>query len=103
VAAGTRRDSSSAWFLLVLPIFRVRINAQTGIGEVAMDDIFGLFRYDDKGIHFREVVADVEEAKRRAQELATAEGFEFFVFSYKECREIARFFPIREKPQKPKT
>ena len=42
---------------------------------------------------WRDVFPDLETAKVRAQRLATEEGLEFFVFSFREAREIARFFP----------
>ncbi|HEV2498361.1 MAG TPA: hypothetical protein VGY31_02125 [Terriglobia bacterium] len=60
---------------------------------------FALFVKDDKGTLWRGFFNDLDEAKRKAQELADLEGFEFFVYDFKTASEIARFFPRKPKPR----
>ncbi|MGD0227414.1 MAG: hypothetical protein ABSF71_34270 [Terriglobia bacterium] len=43
--------------------------------------------------------ADLDEAKRKAQQLADEERQEFFVCRFEDYSEIARVFPSRMKPQ----
>ena len=59
---------------------------------------FALFVHEEKGPFWRGFYSDLEEAKRRAQELANEEGFEFFIFRFKDKSEIARFFPAKHSP-----
>ena len=54
---------------------------------------FVIFAQNDKGPLRRAAAPDLEEAKRLAQQLADEEGIEFFVFSFRTAREIARFVP----------
>ncbi len=58
------------------------------------EHLFGLFIQDEEGPLLRDFYTDLDEAKRKAQELATNEGFEFFVFDFKDSSEIARFLPV---------
>ena len=60
---------------------------------MSKDDEFAVFAEDEKGPTWRQVFPDLESAKARAQELATQEGLEFFVFNFRDHREVARFFP----------
>ena len=57
------------------------------------DHQFGLFIQDDKGPLYRGFYTDLEDAKRKAQELADKEGYEFFIYNFKGFIEIARFYP----------
>lgn len=61
---------------------------------------FALFVQDSQGTLWREYFNDLDEAKRKAQELADLEGFEFFIYDFKTASEIARFFPRQPKPRK---
>jgi hypothetical protein len=54
---------------------------------------FAVFAEDGKGPMWRHAFSELEPAKAKAKELADQEGLEFFVFSCKDCSEIARFFP----------
>lgn len=56
-------------------------------------DEFAVFAQDEKGPMWRAAAARLEEAKRLAQQLADREGIEFFVFSFRTAREVARFLP----------
>jgi hypothetical protein len=69
------RDFSA--FPVQLPNF----NNSPATGGLLMSHPFALFIEDHKGPLFRECCDDLEEAKRKAQELADREGFPFFVFS----------------------
>lgn len=60
---------------------------------------FGLFVQDDQGTLWRGFFNDLDEAKRKAQELADLEGFEFFIYDFKTASEITRFFPRKPKPR----
>ncbi len=65
-------------------------------------DDFGLFVQDEDVPLWRACFTDLGAAKIRAQELANEEGFEFFVFNFRDRSEVARFFPVksmRERPQ----
>jgi hypothetical protein len=57
---------------------------------------YRVFRLDATGPLYRAAFDDLEEATRKAQEFATAEGFEFFVVSITDHREVGRYFPVRE-------
>ena len=61
------------------------------------DDQFSVYAKEERGPVWRGVYSELERAKFRAQELATQEGVEFFVFSLNDSSEVARFFP---KPAK---
>lgn len=52
---------------------------------------FGLFIQGDKGPLYWGFFDDLEAAKKAAQEGADKEGLEFFVFSFKDFTEVARF------------
>lgn len=69
---------------------------------MASEDQFGLFSQDEHGPLWRGFFNDLDEAKRKAQELADLEGLEFFIYNLKSLSEIARFFPSRHKPDVPK-
>jgi len=60
---------------------------------------FGLFLQDERGEHLEEFFDDLELAVRKAQELAISEGSEYFVFSFRQYREIGRFLPPPSRPQ----
>lgn len=60
-----------------------------------MDEQFGVFLRDERGLIWRCAVRELAEAKRRAQEVAANEGSECLVFSLETNREIARFQPLR--------
>jgi hypothetical protein len=45
----------------------------------------------------RGIFSDLDAAKRKTQELANEEGFEFFIYNLKDGSEIARFFSARSK------
>jgi hypothetical protein len=62
------------------------------------DRPLALFLEDDKGTVLRGYCSDVEEARRRAQELADREGYPFLVFRFPTCRQIARFKPRAHRP-----
>jgi hypothetical protein len=64
-----------------------------------MEEEFDLFLRDDKGPIFRGVVHGLEAAKRKAQEIANAEGFECFVFSLKDFRQVEILLPATKKPR----
>ena len=59
------------------------------------DNKFGLFEDDGKGPLWRGFFAGLDEAKRRAQQLADEKGHEFFVFCLTQYSEVARSFPSR--------
>jgi hypothetical protein len=61
------------------------------------DGEFAVFAQGDKGPEWRAFFGDLESAKKKAQELASTEGLELFVFSLKDASEVARFFP-KPKP-----
>ncbi|MGH7870332.1 MAG: hypothetical protein ACREP9_22480 [Candidatus Dormibacteraceae bacterium] len=65
---------------------------------MSREDQFGLFSQDEKGPLWRGFFNDLDEAKRKAQELADVEGFEFFIYNLRSLSEIARFFRSRPKP-----
>jgi hypothetical protein len=56
-------------------------------------DPFALFLEDRNGPLWRQNCRDLEEAKRKGQELADSEGLPCFIFSYHDCRELSRFEP----------
>jgi len=56
---------------------------------------FGLFVENEEGPLWRGFYADLDEAKRTAQNLANEEGLEFFIFSLKDFTEVARAFPVQ--------
>lgn len=58
---------------------------------------FALFVEDQYGPLFRQSMDDLEEAARRAQQLADEEGFPFFVFSFADARRLGRFEPRSAK------
>jgi len=60
-----------------------------------MKEAFALFRDDKQGPLWREFFDDLEDARRRGQQLAVAEGAEYFVFSLETNAEVARFLPRR--------
>lgn len=60
---------------------------------MSADHPFALFADDENGPVFRHYCDDVEEARRRAQELAEREGCTFLVFSFKDRRQVGRFKP----------
>ena len=66
---------------------------------MAYDLQFGLYQADDGGTLWRRSFADLDEAKRKAQQFADAERQEFFVRRFEDHSEIARVFPSRIKPQ----
>jgi hypothetical protein len=57
------------------------------------DNKFALFEDDGKGPLWREFFANLDEAKRRAQQLADDKGHECFVFCLTKYSEVARSFP----------
>ena len=67
---------------------------------MSKDDEFAVFAEDQKGPMWRQDLPDLESAKAKAQELAIQEGLEFFVFSFKDGSQVARFFP-RSKVRTP--
>lgn len=69
---------------------------------MAREDQFALFSQDEKGPLWRGFFNNLDEAKRKAQELADLEGIEFFVYNLKSAIEVARFFPSRREPGAPK-
>lgn len=54
---------------------------------------FGVFKLLKSWPLYRDFFAGVEQARRRAQEVADAEGWEYLVVNFKEHREVARFYP----------
>ncbi len=60
---------------------------------------FALFVQNRNGAIWREYADDLAEAGRRAQELATREGVESFVYSFKDFREKGRYLPLPSKTQ----
>ena len=65
-----------------------------------------MFKREERGPRFRGSYALFAAAERLARESAIAEGCEFFVFSFKEYRELASFFPdgsSRFSPPEPLT
>lgn len=62
-------------------------------GIAVAEDEFAVFSQDERGPMWREFFPDPESAKAKAQELATEEGLECFVFSLRNSSEVARFFP----------
>ena len=63
-----------------------------------LDHSFAVFAEGEEGPQWRLFACDLETAKRKAQQLATEEGMEFFVFSIGDASEVARLFPKREVP-----
>lgn len=59
---------------------------------------FAVFADTDKGPMWRQFFPDLKCAKTKAQELAIEEGVEFFVFSFMDNSEVARFFPRPKTP-----
>lgn len=57
------------------------------------DGEFAVFAQGDNGPEWRAFFGDLEAAKKKAQELASREGLELFVFSVKDASEVARLFP----------
>jgi hypothetical protein len=57
---------------------------------------FGVFSRGDRGLTWRESAHDLDAARSRAQQLATEEEKEFFVFSFRDATEVARFCPKSE-------
>ena len=57
------------------------------------DRAFAVFAQGDSGPEWRAFFGDLDAAKRKAQELASKEGLELFVLSFKDASEVARFFP----------
>ena len=60
---------------------------------------FGLFQSDVDGPLWRGCFGDLDEANRQAQKFADNEGLEFFVYSFRDLIEVARFFPSAHTPQ----
>jgi hypothetical protein len=60
---------------------------------------FGIFA--EHGPLWRAFVADLEEAKMKAQQIAIDDGEEVFIFSFKDASEVAHFFP-KPKPKQRK-
>jgi hypothetical protein len=60
---------------------------------MSLEEEFAIFAQDEKGPMWREALPDLDTAKVKAKRLAMDEGVEFFVFSFKDAREVARFFP----------
>jgi hypothetical protein len=58
---------------------------------------FGLFLQDGKGPLWRESFADLDEARRKAEEVARTEGLECFVYNLKTYTEVVRFSPRSQK------
>jgi hypothetical protein len=63
---------------------------------VLQDQNFAVFAQDERGPLWREGFHDAETAKTKAKQLAFNEGLEFFVFSFINYSEVARFFPQRK-------
>lgn len=61
------------------------------------DHQFAVFAKMERGPLWSGFFTDLEAAKKSADKLARKEGFEFFVFSFKDFSEVARYFPIRPK------
>ena len=61
------------------------------------EEEFAILAQEEKGPMWREDLTDLGKAKVKAQRLALDEGIEFFVFSFKDAKEVARFFPKLEK------
>lgn len=58
-----------------------------------MREKFGLFVTDGSGPVWRCGLNDLDEAKRKAKEIAETEGIECFVHSLEEGYEVERFQP----------
>ncbi len=56
---------------------------------------FGLYQDDAGGFVWRASFADLDEAKRNAQNLADAERQEFFICRFEDYSEVARLFPSK--------
>ncbi len=52
---------------------------------------FGVFIRDGRGVLWRYFCDDLEEAERRAKEIATTEGVESIVFNLRNFLEVATF------------
>jgi hypothetical protein len=61
------------------------------------DKPIALFLEDEKGPLFQEFCADLEQARRKAQELANRQGLPVIIFSFVEARQVGRFKP-KPKP-----
>jgi hypothetical protein len=57
------------------------------------DKGFAVFVQEERGPLWREDFHDAETAKAKAEQLALEEGLEFFVFSFNNYSEVARFYP----------
>lgn len=57
------------------------------------DHPFALFIQDQKGPLFRGYCDDLQEGSRQAQELADEEGFPFFIFCFRDSKNVATFEP----------
>jgi hypothetical protein len=63
------------------------------------DQPFALFVEDEQGPLFREFCDNLEEAQRKAQDMADLEGFPFLIFSFVKSKEVGRFKPRPKSAQ----
>ena len=68
------------------------------LGENDTRAEFAVFAEDSKGPLWRMFAHDLDTARRKAQQFATDEGVEFFVYSFRDYSVVARFFPKQHKP-----
>jgi hypothetical protein len=54
---------------------------------------FDVFAAEGKGPVWRGTFDELDSAKALAKQLASQEDLEFFVFSFEDQQEVARFFP----------
>jgi len=59
---------------------------------------FGLYEEDERGRMWRASFAELDEAKRRGEQLAKDEGKDYVVYNFKSCREVARLCPAKSEP-----
>lgn len=68
-----------------------------------MLETFMLFIQDEKGPMYRAGLNDLAEAKRLGREIAETEKVECFIYSFKEYREVERFYPPSQRVSPKKT
>jgi hypothetical protein len=56
-------------------------------------DSYGVFVDEERGPTWKAFTDDLEGAKAQVQQTAAEDGVEVFIFSFKDCGEVARFFP----------
>ena len=67
-------------------------------GEATTPRHFWVFSQDASKQSFVRSFANLQDAQLMARELAAGDGLEYFVYSFQEHREVARFHPQLPSP-----